>query len=73
MRTCETLSVPGNKISCLNLNIVYAGKPTQLKEGWLMMVGAVRYTHSTLSVGKPRTWGRGVQNGVVRKGNSYRT
>jgi len=39
MRTCETLSVPGNKISCLNLNIVYAGKPTQLKEGWLMIVG----------------------------------
>ena len=35
MRTCETLSVPGNKISCLNLNLVYAGKPTQLKEGWL--------------------------------------
>jgi len=34
MRTCETLSVPGNKISFLNLNLVYAGKPTQLKEGW---------------------------------------
>jgi hypothetical protein len=35
MRTCEPHSVPGNEISCLNLNLVYAGKPTQLKEGWL--------------------------------------
>jgi hypothetical protein len=39
MGTCETLSVPGNKISCLNLNLVYAGRSTQLKEGWLMIEG----------------------------------
>jgi hypothetical protein len=36
--------------------------------GW-----GVRLAHSTLSTGKPCTWGRGQQSDVVCKGNFTRT